>query len=223
MAVSKMEAVPPFQRPPPAPTPALLPSPGGAALRLVVADGTSLDREDRRGAEVRRVGGCRPVVEAAAEAAAAVAAVPPSPPCAWLWVSVLPEMVRTPPRRFATPPPRRSAAAAADGLVMRHRAIPERDRAAPGNGDKRVAAVIREPATDARVHEGAGRVAVAADGAVVAERHVAEGQAHGLTRCIPCRSGDSPRRCPCRRTGSWCRPPGCRCPRGPRCPRRGYR
>src|SRR5262249_59501217 len=81
---------------------------------------------------------------------------------------------------------------AADGLVMVHRAVPERDLATPGNGDKVVAAVIPQPAADARSHDGAGRVAVAADGPVVAERHVAEGQAHVRTRRVPCHRADRP-------------------------------
>src|SRR5262245_39049729 len=77
---------------------------------------------------------------------------------------------------------------------MRHGAIADRRRAAPGRGEKRVAAITGEPAPDARVHQGAGRVAVAADGTVVAERHVAESQAHVQTRRILCRCGDRPAR-----------------------------
>src|SRR5262249_43160984 len=49
--------------------------PGGATLGLVVGDGTSLDPENCRGAVIRWVGGCRPVVDAAAEAAAAIASL----------------------------------------------------------------------------------------------------------------------------------------------------
>src|SRR5262249_26087820 len=72
-----------------------------------------------------------------------------------------------------------------------HRAVPERCRAAAGNGEW-VPAIIPETAAATRVHDGAGRVAVAADGAVVAKRHAGEVEAHGPTRCISRRSGDPP-------------------------------
>src|SRR5262249_32270687 len=54
----------------------------GASLAIpsnscVERQAASLDREDRRGAEVRWVGGCRPVVNAAAVAVAPIASVRP--------------------------------------------------------------------------------------------------------------------------------------------------
>src|SRR5262249_46839297 len=71
-------------------------------------------------------------------------------------------------------------------------AIQERGLASPGNSGERVAAIIREPSTDARVHEGAGGVALSADGAVVAEGHISQGQASGLTPGILGRGADRP-------------------------------
>src|SRR5262249_28297745 len=134
-------------------------------------------REDRRGAGVRWVGGCGRVVDAAAESvAAAIASLSP------IMGQRAARDGDDAPQGIRNPAPQRGAAVAADGLVMRNRAIAERDLAARGFGDKRIAAISREPTTDARVHESAGRVAVAADGAVVADRHVAEGQDSVLTR-----------------------------------------
>src|SRR5262245_63379888 len=75
---------------------------------------------------------------------------------------------------------------------MRHRALPERDRAPPGRVEERVTAVIREPAADARAHDGAGGVAVAADRAVVPDRHVVEGQARRRAGCVSRRREDPP-------------------------------
>src|SRR5262245_28134697 len=130
--------------------------PGGAALGLVVRDDASLDREDRRGAAVRRVGGCRPVVEAAAEAVAAIAG------CATV-ASLRPVVgqraardVDDAAKGIRNPAPEPVAAEAAECLVVRHRAAPEGDGAAAGNRDEGVAAVIPDPATEARAHEGAG-------------------------------------------------------------------
>src|SRR5262249_57130046 len=117
----------------------------------------------------------RRVVEAAAEAVPPIASPSPVGP------HRAARDVEDAPKDIRNAAPQRGAAVAADGLVMCHGAIPERDLATLGNGEW-VPAIIPETATDARVHDGAGRVAVAADGAVVAERHVAEGQGHRFNR-----------------------------------------
>jgi hypothetical protein len=71
---------------------------GGATFGLIVGEGTALDRQDGRGAEVGRVRGGPVVEEPAAEAAAAVAGRPAGAAEVWLPVTVLPETVSTAPK-----------------------------------------------------------------------------------------------------------------------------
>src|SRR5262249_9575257 len=145
------------------------------------------DRERcRAGVEGMRGG---PIVkDAAAQAAAAVAAGPAGAAigpvageCATRDDEAGLEQVRDP----AAYPIATVAAAplAADGLVVRDRAVADRGLAAPGRSHD-AGSAYSEPTARADAHEGASRVAGAADGPVVAERQVASDQNHPATRRI---------------------------------------
>src|SRR5262249_37074054 len=138
------------------------------------------DLEDRRGAGVGGEGG-RPVVEeAATEAAAAVSAGPADAAQGLVAAERATRDGQDRPkevRQAAAPPIAAGAAAdplAAYGLVVRDGAVVDGNRHAD-RGPEGVVSASGKPTALASAQEGAGRVARAADGPVVAERHVAEG------------------------------------------------
>jgi hypothetical protein len=182
---------------------------GRTPLGLVAGDGTSLDRENRRSPEVRRVGGGRSVVEAAAETVAAVA------PLSLIVGQRAAVDVDDAPEEFATPPPERPRRAADRWLFAT--VLSRSSSCCPRRRTQTGCCRYWRARRRCPRHDGAGGVAVAADGAVVTDRHVVEGsgsrgdQGDSLPRW---RSPAGSRR---RRTGSWRRPRGCRCPLGPRC------
>src|SRR5499433_571946 len=159
---------------------------------LIAGDRTAGNDEDGWGAGVARVRG-GPVVE---ETTAPAAAAGPAADLVAGEDAVRDSEDAPKEIRNAAPQGRAAAVAdvslAADCLVIRNRAIAERGRAPSGRGHEVVGGNIHEPTTDARVHEGAGRVVVPPDGMVPAERHVAEGQANGATGGVPCKSEDRP-------------------------------
>ena len=165
---------------------------------LIAGDRTAGNDEDGWGAGVARVRGGPVVEETAAPAAAAVAAGPAGTRADLVAGEGAARDGEDTPKEIRNAAPQGRAAAvadvslAADCLVIRNRAIAERGRAPSRRGHEVVSGNIHKPTTDARVHEGAGRVVVPPDGLVAAERHVAEGQANGATGGVPCKSEDRP-------------------------------
>src|SRR5262249_31904056 len=128
---------------------------------------------------------CRPVVDTATDAVATGASLRlVVAQCAARDARDGPELVRNAAAE-------RRAAAAAERLVVRQHALQNGRAVAAGHGSVVVAAVARDPAADPRVHERAGRIAVSADGAVVANGYVPEGQPSGGARRVAGRRGDA--------------------------------
>src|SRR5262249_11324596 len=155
---------------------------------LIAGDRTAGNDEDGWGAGVARVRGGPVVEETAAPAAAAVAAGPAADLVAGEDAARDSEDA---PKAIRNAAPQGRAAAVADVslaahcLVIRNRAIAERGRAPSRRGHEVVGGNIHKPTTDARVHEGAGRVVVPPDGLVASERHVAEGKLTGPPEVFP--------------------------------------
>src|SRR5262249_33383458 len=150
----------------------------------IVSDGAVQNREARRGPEVGGRGGRSVIEEAAAEPVAAVGtggAGATDRLVARHWAAQDGERRPCQVRDATTP---RSAAVAtigslaADGLVIRDRAVAYGVRATPGETEG-ASIIRRKPTALANPHESAARVTVAADGPVVAEHNVPEGQANG--------------------------------------------